>query len=188
LGPTGIGVLHAKDSLLEGMPPVIGGGDMIRSVTFEESSWNEIPWKFEAGTPNIEGAIGFGAAIDYLNHVGMGKIRAHDTELTEYALKALDDAGASIYGINSKEFDGKNRLGVISFKIAGAHPHDIATIFNSEGVAIRAGHHCAMPLVNKVLMEPALARMSFYLYNTQDEIDKAALAIEKVRKVLKLKI
>lgn len=187
LGPAGIGILYAKDSILEEMPPVIGGGDMIRSVTFQESSWNELPWKFEAGTPNTEGAIGLKAGIDYLNSHGLENISSHEELLTRYALESLEEAGAVIYGIGSSAFNGKNRSGVISFKLEGAHPHDISTILSSEGIAIRAGHHCAMPLVNKVLSEPALARISFYLYNTIEEIDIAVSALETVRKTLGLK-
>ncbi len=186
LGPAGIGVLYAKDSILEEMPPVIGGGDMIRSVTFEGSSWNELPWKFEAGTPNTEGAIGLKAGIEYLKSCGMENIHKHEEDLTRHALESLEEAGAIIYGISGKNAL-RERTGVISFKLEGAHPHDIATILSSEGIAIRAGHHCAMPLINKVLQEPALARMSFYLYNTTDEIDLAINALGKVKKILGIK-
>ena len=186
LGPAGIGVLYAKDSILEEMPPVIGGGDMIRSVTFEGSSWNELPWKFEAGTPNTEGAIGLKAGIEYLNSCGMENIHKHEEDLTRHALESLEEAGVIIYGISGKNAL-RERTGVISFKLEGAHPHDIATILSSEGIAIRAGHHCAMPLINKVLQEPALARMSFYLYNTTDEIDLAINALGKVKKILSIK-
>ena len=187
LGPAGIGVLYGKESLLEEMPPIIGGGDMIRSVSFKESTWNELPWKFEAGTSNTEGGIGLGAAVNYLNKMGMQNIREHEVELSKYALERFEDVkGIKIYGIGLKELTETNRSGVISFNIKGAHPHDVSTIFNSEGIAIRAGHHCAMPLVNNVLNEPAVARMSFYLYNTTEEIDKAINAIGKVKSVLKL--
>ena len=189
LGPAGIGVLYGSESLLDEMPPVIGGGDMIRSVKFQESTWNELPWKFEAGTSNTESGIGLGEAVNYLNRIGMNRIRQHELSLTKYALKRLEETnGIKIYGIGSKEMTEDNRAGVISFNIQGAHPHDVAAIFNSEGIAIRAGHHCAMPLVNDVLNEPAVARMSFYIYNTEDEIEKAVQAVEKVRKVLRLKV
>lgn len=187
LGPAGIGVLYGKDEMLEEMPPLIGGGDMIRSVSFKESVWNELPWKFEAGTANTEGGIGLGAAVNYLNKLGIENVRQHGIDLTKYALEKLEGTkGVRIYGISRKNMTDKNRAGVIAFNIKGAHPHDVASIFNSEGIAIRAGHHCAMPLVNTVLNEPAVARMSFYLYNEEDEIDKAVAAIEKVRSVLRL--
>lgn len=187
LGPAGVGVLYGKEDLLEGMPPAIGGGDMIRSVSFKESTWNELPWKFEAGTPNTEGGIGLGEAIRYLGRIGMERIRKHEMELTRYALESLENTeGVKVYGISSKKMSDDNRAGVVSFNIKGAHPHDVATIFNSEGIAIRAGHHCAMPLVNQVLAEPAVARMSFYLYNKKEEVDRAVSAIAKVRSVLKL--
>ncbi len=185
LGPSGVGILYGKEALLEETTPAIVGSDMIRSVTFESADWNELPWKFESGTPNIEGAIGFGAAIEYLNGVGMEKIRKHEIDITRYALKRLSQVdGVTVYG--PKEKDVERRGGAISFNVQGAHPHDVAQIFNSEGIAIRAGHHCAMPLVNEVLGEAAVSRMSFYLYNKQEEVDKAIDAIEKVRKVLRI--
>lgn len=187
LGPAGIGVLYAKRELLEQMPPALGGGDMIRTVDFQGSTWNDLPWKFEAGTSNVEGAIGFGAAVEYLNSVGMNKIKRHEQELAKYALKRLEEIKAiKIYGIGSKEMSENNRLGVVSFNIKGAHAHDVSAIFNSENIAIRAGHHCAMPLVTQIIGEPAVARMSFYLYNEKEDIDKAIEAIEKVRRVLKI--
>jgi cysteine desulfurase/selenocysteine lyase len=185
LGPAGIGVLYAKEDILENMPPVLGGGDMIRSVNFDKSEWNELPWKFEAGTSNIEGGIGFGAAIKYLKGVGIKNIETHENAITMYALKRLADVkGMSIFGPGIEEIN--KRIGVISFKIDGAHPHDIATIFNSEGIAIRAGHHCAMPLVRELLSENAVARISFYIYNTQEEVDTVIDAIAKVKEVLRL--
>ena len=147
----------------------------------------KLPWKFEAGTANIEGGIGLGKAVEYLEKIGMDNIRRHEVELTKYALDELSKIeGVVVYGPKS-DSSLSNKAGVISFNIVGAHSHDVATIFNSEGVAIRAGHHCAMPLVNKVLNEPAVARMSFYLYNKKEEVDKAINAIEKVKKVLKIK-
>lgn len=188
LGPSGIGVLYGKEEILEAMQPLYGGGDMIRQVRFDSCTWNELPWKFEAGTSNIEGGIGFGAAIKYLNGIGMKNVRTHEIKMTKYALKELEALdGVTLYGIRSEDLTDVNRAGVISFNIDGAHPHDVAEIFNSEGIAIRAGHHCAMPLVNEVLNVPSVARMSFYIYTKQDEIDMAVEAIAKVRKVLKLK-
>ncbi len=186
LGPAGIGVLYGREDSMENMPPFLGGGDMIRSVDFQESTWNELPWKFEAGTSNIEGGIGLGTAVEYLNGVGMGKIREHEVKIVKYALKRLGAVeGVVLYGPDINNID--RRGGVISFNIKGAHPHDVATIFDSEGVAIRAGHHCAMPLVNKILNEPSVARMSFYLYTTEEEVDSAVAAIDKVRTVLRIK-
>ncbi|MDE1860632.1 MAG: SufS family cysteine desulfurase [Candidatus Micrarchaeota archaeon] len=185
LGPAGLGVLCAGEELLDGITPAIVGSDMIRTVTFDSADWNELPWKFESGTPNMEGGIGFGAAIEYLNGIGMEKVRQHEMELTSYALKRLQEQeDITIYGYGAKNV--AKRGGVISFNIKGAHPHDVASIFNSDGIAIRAGHHCAMPLVNQVLCETAVSRMSFYIYNKPEEIDKAIEAVGKVRKVLRL--
>jgi len=185
LGPSGLGVLYGKEELLEAMPPFLGGGDMIRSVGFKESTWNELPWKFEAGTQNIEGAIGFGAAIEYLNRIGMGNVRKHEVKLTRYALeKLVSERGVEVYGPGIKEMDKKT--GVISFSIKGAPAHDVAAIFDSEGIAIRSGHHCAMPLVTRIMRLQGVPRISFYIYNTEDEIDKAIAAIGKVRKVLRI--
>ena len=185
LGPAGLGVLYGKEDLLENTEPLYGGGDMIRSVDFQKSTWNELPWKFESGTPNIEGGIGHGAAIEYLNKIGMKNIREHEKELATYALKRLEEVeGIEVYGYKE---GGEEKAGVISFNINGAHPHDVATIFDSEGICIRAGHHCAMPLVKSILGEPAVARMSFYIYNTEKDVDAAISAIDKVREVLKLK-
>ncbi len=185
LGPAGVGVLYGKDELLEQTTPAIVGSDMIRTVTFESADWNELPWKFESGTPNMEGGIGLGAAIEYLNKIGMQRIRDHEIKVTKYALKRLAEIeGVTVYGSGIKDIE--RRGGVISFNIRGAHPHDVATIFDSEGVAIRAGHHCAMPLVNQVLGEVSVARMSFYLYTTEQDVDRAVDAISKVKKVLHL--
>lgn len=186
LGPAGIGVLYGKEDLLESMGPVAGGGDMIRSVDFDGSTWNDLPWKFEAGTPNVEGGIGFGAAIEYLNRVSMDAIEANDAKLMRYALKRLsEDPSVKVYGPGADHVSRK--IGSIPFNVGDVHPHDVATIFNSEGVAIRAGHHCAMPLVRQVIGQPAVSRMSFYLYNKQEEIDRAIDAIEKVKRVLKVR-
>lgn len=186
LAPTGIGVLYGKKDILNATEPIIGGGDMIRSVSRYSCTWNDLPWKFEAGTSNIEGGIALGVAADYLDKIGIDKVRSHEIELTEYALDRLSEhKNVTVYG------PGKNnihsRAGVISFSISGVHPHDVASIFNSEGIAIRAGHHCAMPLVTEVLGEPAVSRMSFYLYNNKEDIDKAMAAIEKVKQIFKIK-
>ncbi|MEM0149414.1 MAG: cysteine desulfurase, partial [Candidatus Micrarchaeaceae archaeon] len=186
LGPTGIGALYGTEDMLNSMEPLFGGGDMISTVTRESHSWNSLPWKFEAGTSNIEGGIAFGAAIDYLNKIGMDSIHRHEVELTKYALESLEDVkGIEVYG--PKKNDISIKTGVISFGIKGVHPHDVAQIFNSEGIAIRAGHHCAMPLVTEVLNRGAVSRMSFYLYNDKTDIDKAIAAIGKVKKIFKIK-
>lgn len=186
LGPSGVGVLYGKEEILDKMEPVLGGGDMIRSVTFKESVWNELPWKFEAGTANIEGAIGFGAAIEYLNRISMDWVRKHSIDITKYALRRLNDVkGVKIYGPDLK--DAEKKVSTIAFNIEGAHPHDVATIFNAEGIAIRAGHHCAMPLVNTILEETAVSRMGFYIYNKAEEVDRAIDAIDTVKRVLRLK-
>jgi cysteine desulfurase/selenocysteine lyase len=186
LGPSGLGVLYGRESLLEEMPPFLGGGDMIRTVGFQSSTWNELPWKFEAGTPNIEGAIGFGAAIRYLQGIGMENIRVHETELTKYALERLSgERGVKVYGPGKGDL--RRKVGVIAFTIEGAPEHDVAGIFDSEGIAIRSGHHCAMPLVKDVLGMQGVSRMSFYLYNTEEEVDRVISAIGKVRRMLHLK-
>jgi cysteine desulfurase/selenocysteine lyase len=187
LGPNGIGVLYGKEELLDAMPPFYGGGDMIRSVSFREATWNDLPWKFEAGTQNIEGGIGFGAAIEYLNKIGIDRVREHEIRLTKHALSLLEDErDVEVYGLGKKDVSKKG--GVISFNIKGAHAHDVATVFDSEGIAIRSGHHCAMPLVTEILGTQAVSRMSFYLYNTEEEIEKAMSAIKKVRQVLHIKV
>ena len=186
LGPTGIGALYGTEEILNSMEPLFGGGDMISTVTRESYTWNSLPWKFEAGTSNIEGGIAFGTAIDYLNKIGMEKIYQHETELTKYALESLEDVkNIEVYGPKRNDISVKS--GVISFGIKGVHPHDVAQIFNSEGIAIRAGHHCAMPLVTEVLNRGAVSRMSFYLYNNKEDIDKAIAAIDKVKKIFKIK-
>ncbi len=185
LGPTGIGVLQAREELLNSMEPVFGGGDMIKSVRYDSYSWNDLPWKFEAGTPDISGAIGFSAAIDYLNKIGMENIRNHEKRLAEYALDRLSGINeVTVYGPDKKDIEG--RAGVVSFSIDKVHSHDVAQIFDSEGIAIRAGHHCAMPLVTQKLGISALSRMSFYIYNKESEIDAAAVAIDKVKKIFKV--
>ncbi|MGC8585968.1 MAG: cysteine desulfurase [Candidatus Micrarchaeia archaeon] len=180
LGPTGIGVLYAKRSILEKMEPVIGGGDMISTVGYYSCTWNELPWKFEAGTSNIADAIAFGSAIDYLDKIGVEKIHQHEEELTEYALEELGKVkNVKVFGLGADAI--KRRAGVISFSVKGIHAHDIAQIFDSEGIAIRSGHHCAMPLVTEELGESAVSRMSFYLYNKEEEIDRAINAIKKAK-------
>lgn len=178
LGPTGIGALYAKAELLEAMPPFMGGGDMIRKVTYEGFSTNDIPYKFEAGTPAIAEGIGFGAAIDYLESVGMDHIYAHEQELTRYAIEVLGSVKDLIIHGPSAEKKG----GVISFSFMGVHPHDISQVLDSEGIAVRAGHHCVMPLHRKLNL-PATTRASLYLYNTKKDIEKLAENLEKVRRI-----
>ncbi len=181
LGPSGIGALWARLELLEAMPPFMGGGDMIREVTTTSATWNDAPWKFEAGTPNVVGAIGLGAAIDYLTKLGMGNVRRHEQTLVAYALKKLRALkSVSIYG----PLDARKKGGVIAFNVEGVHPHDLATLLDREGVAIRSGHHCAQPLLRSVFNVMATARMSFSVYSTKRDIDQAVGAIEKARKVM----
>jgi cysteine desulfurase/selenocysteine lyase len=174
LGPTGAGVLYGREDLLEEMPPFLGGGEMIREVWADRATWNEIPYKFEAGTMNIAQAVGMGAAIEYLEALGRDSVRAHEKELTKYALSRLAETGATIYGPG----DVEERGGVVSFNLEEVHPHDMATIVDQEGVCIRAGHHCAQPLMRK-LGVPATARASFYVYNSTDDVDVLVEALEK---------
>jgi len=177
-GPTGIGVLHGKRSLLEEMNPFLGGGDMIKKVTFDGFIPNEIPYKFEAGTPAIAEAIGFRAAVDYLNAVGMEDIHAHEKQITAYAYQRLSEiSGLHILGPSANE-----RGGVISFELEGIHPHDVAQILDSDGIAVRAGHHCAMPLHQKLKVQ-ASTRASFYLYNTTEDVDELVKGIHKVKEI-----
>jgi len=173
-GPTGAGVLYGREDLLEEMPPFHGGGEMIREVWSDRATWNEIPYKFEAGTPNIAQQVGLGAAIEYLEDLGMDQVRAHEIELTRYAMDGLREIGAIIYGPR----DASERGGVVSFGLEDVHPHDRATIVDQEGVCIRAGHHCAQPLM-RCLGVPATARASFYIYNTRDDVDALIAALEK---------
>ncbi len=185
LGPAGTGVLYGKEELLEEMPPFLGGGEMIRSVGFDGATWNDIPWKFEAGTQNTESAIGLAAAMEYLGRIGMDEVRRHEEVLTRYALERLQDtSGVETYGPEGNDL--KRKGGVIAFNVKGAHPHDVASIFDREGIAIRAGHHCAMPLVTKMLNEPAVARASFYIYTSEGEIDRMVQAVSRVKEVLHL--
>ncbi len=175
-GPTGAGVLYGRERLLEEMPPFHGGGEMIREVFADHSTWNEIPHKFEAGTMNIAQAVGLGAAVDYLQSLGMDSVRSHEMELTAYALEQLNAAGVEIHG----PMDVAQRGGAISFNVADVHPHDLATIVDQEGVCIRAGHHCAQPLMRR-LGVPATARASLYIYNTREDIDVLMGALEQAK-------
>jgi len=182
LGPTGVGVLYAKKEFLEKMRPFMGGGDMIKEVFKFHTNYNEVPYKFEAGTPNIADVVGFGAAIDYLRKVGMENVRKHEIDLTEYALESiLSMKFVTIYGPRDPNYRG----GVISFNIADIHPHDLATIMNDHGIAIRSGHHCAQVLMQR-LDVPATSRASFYIYNTKEEIDKFVNAIKEAGRIFKI--
>lgn len=177
LGPTGIGVLYGKEELLEQMSPVEFGGEMIDFVYEQEATWKELPWKFEAGTPNIAGAIGLAAAIDYLDKIGMETVHQYEQELIAYVCPKLQAVeGLTIYGSE----DLTQRSGVISFNLAGLHPHDVATALDYEGVAVRAGHHCAQPLLS-YLGVSATVRASFYLYNTKADCDKLVEALQKTK-------
>jgi len=182
LGPTGIGVLWAKKEHLEKMQPFHGGGDMIREVHKYETTWNDLPYKFEAGTPNIADVIGFAAAIDYLSNIGMDNVRDHEVELTAYALEKMKNVkGLTIYGPQ----DPQKASGVISFNFNDVHPHDVATIIDKNGVAIRSGHHCAQVLMEK-LNVAATNRASFYIYTTKEEVDVLINSLEDVARVFKL--
>ena len=173
LGPTGVGVLYAREALLERMDPFLGGGEMISDVQLTSSTWNDVPWKFEAGTPNIGGVIAFGEALRYLERLGMAQVQAHERELTQVALARLSQvSGVTLYGPR----DVAQRGGVVSFNVEGLHPHDVGTVLDAEGVAIRAGHHCAKPLMRR-LGVAATARASFYLYNTREEVDRLVEAV-----------
>jgi cysteine desulfurase/selenocysteine lyase len=179
-GPTGIGVLYGRKALLEAMPPFLGGGDMIKRVHLRSFTPNELPYKFEAGTPAIAEAVGLGAAVGYLTSVGMEAISAHEQEIIAYALERLKEIpGVSVFGPRAE-----HKGGVASFMLKDVHPHDIAQILDGQGIAIRAGHHCAMPLHEKFGI-PATARASFYLYNTREEVDKLVEGIYKVKRVFR---
>lgn len=175
-GPTGIGALYGNINLLNAMPPFLGGGEMIKKVTFAGFTTNDVPGKFEAGTPAIAEAIGFGAAVDYLSAIGMKEIAAHEQEIIQYAMERLEET-TGIHVIGPKS----GRGGVVSFVLSGIHPHDIAQLLDAEGIAVRAGHHCAQPLHLKYGL-PATTRASFYLYNTKDEVDLLINGLEKVKK------
>lgn len=178
-GPTGIGALWGRRELLEAMDPYQGGGEMISVVELETSTWAELPHKFEAGTPNIAGAIGFGAAVDYLEEIGRDAIRAHEVDLVGYALEKMAEIPwIRVFGPPSPE----ERSGVVAFEVEGAHPHDVATILDAHGVAIRAGHHCTQPLMRR-LGVPATNRASFYIYNTRAEVDVMVRALHAVQDI-----
>jgi cysteine desulfurase/selenocysteine lyase len=179
-GPTGIGALYGKARLLEAMPPWQGGGDMIRSVTFEKTEYNELPWKFEAGTPHIAGAIGLGVAIDYVQSIGYDAVAAHETELLAYAVRELSE-------INSLRIIGqpRHRSGVISFALGGVHPHDIGTILDDDGICVRAGHHCAQPTMERFGVS-ATVRASFAIYNDRDDVDVLVAGLRTVHEVFQL--
>jgi len=199
LGPTGIGVLWGRRELLRAMPPFMFGGEMISKVGLSKSIWNDLPWKFEAGTPDIAGAVGLGAAVDYLNEVGMENVRKHEVELGDYAIKKLLEInGVTIFGPK----DAKKRGGVVAFNVGDpsthsvnsgqassglwVHAHDVASILDEEGVAIRSGHHCAQPLM-EYLGTKSAARASFYIYNTREDVDRLVEGILKVKKVFNIK-
>jgi cysteine desulfurase/selenocysteine lyase len=179
-GPTGIGALYAKSALLEAMPPWQGGGDMIRSVTFEKTEYNVIPWRFEAGTPNIAGAIGLGAALDYVSAIGLEVAQRHEADLLAYADAALR-AMPNVRLIGT----AKEKLGIVSFVMENAHAHDIGTILDQCGVAVRTGHHCAMPVMDRYGV-PATVRASFALYNTRAEVDALLDGLARVEEVFPL--
>lgn len=179
LGPTGIGVLYGKQALLDKMPPFLGGGDMIKKVTLRGFTPNDLPHKFEAGTPAVAEAIGFGAAVDYLSKIGMQWVEAHEKEITAYAMERLSEiSGLKIFGPSAE-----HKGGVASFTLGNIHPHDVAQILDREGIAVRAGHHCAMPLHQRFNL-PATTRASFYLYSTREEVDRLAEGLEKVKQML----
>ena len=178
-GPTGIGVLYGKAAILDAMPPYQGGGDMIRSVTFHKTEYNDLPYKFEAGTPNIAGAIGLGAAIDYVERVGIGAIAAYEDELLAYATRRVEAIpGLRIVGTAA------HKAAIVSFTLEGVHAHDVGTILDNEGIAVRAGHHCAMPVMERFGIA-GTARASFALYNTTDEVDALATGIERVQRMFR---
>jgi cysteine desulfurase/selenocysteine lyase len=182
LGPTGVGILYVKREILEGMQPFIGGGDMIKEVHKQATIYNDLPYRFEGGTSNIAGVIGFGAALDYLNRIGMDRVRDHEIDITKYALAALKDfKNVKLYGPQ----DAVDRGGVISFNIADIHPHDLATIMNERGIAIRSGHHCAQVLMERLDVS-ATSRASFYIYNTKEEVDTFIDALDDARRIFRV--
>jgi cysteine desulfurase/selenocysteine lyase len=179
LGPTGVGVLWAREGLLESMDPFLGGGEMISLVREDESTWADVPHKFEAGTPNIADVIAYGAALEYLGALGMDAVREHEKAITGHAIERLGAmAGVTLHGPRDVEVRG----GALSFSIEGAHPHDVSTILDGDGIAIRAGHHCAQ-LLMRALGVPATSRASFYVYNTMDEVDALAEGVAKVQRL-----
>jgi cysteine desulfurase/selenocysteine lyase len=177
-GPMGIGALYGREALLERMEPYMGGGEMIRSVSLESSTWNELPYKFEAGTPNVEGAVGLEAAIDYLEALGREAVRSYEEELASYTLRRLEEVpGLTLFG------PAKTRTGVFSFQLDGVHPHDVAQWLDAEGLALRAGHHCAQPLHDRLGVK-ATARASLGLYNLAEEVDRLVRGLNRVREAL----
>jgi cysteine desulfurase/selenocysteine lyase len=179
LGPTGVGALWARREILEAMPPFMGGGEMIEQVYLTHATYNVLPWKFEAGTPNIADAIAWGSAIDYLNAVGMDKVRQHEIELTEYAIERLsEETDVQLYGPR----DPRNKGGVVAFNLGDVHSHDVAAILDAEAICVRVGHHCCQPLMRKLDIA-GTARASFYLYNTRDDIDLLVGSLQKVRDI-----
>ena len=182
LAPTGIGMLYGRQDLLEHTEPLMGGGEMIKEVHLQGSRWNDLPWKFEAGTPNIEGVIGLGAAVDYLTELGMQNVREHEKNITRYAIERLANVKSlALYGTREIE----KRGAVISFNLGDIHAHDLATILDTQGIAIRSGQHCAEPLMER-LKVPATSRASFYIYNTRREVDILVRALEKAGKMFKI--
>jgi cysteine desulfurase/selenocysteine lyase len=182
LAPTGIGMLYGRQDLLEHTEPLMGGGEMIKEVHLQEARWNDLPWKFEAGTPNIEGVIGLGAAVDYLTKLGMQNVREHEKDITRYAIERLASVKSlALYGTREIE----KRGAVISFNLGDIHAHDLATILDTQGIAIRSGQHCAEPLMER-LKVPATSRASFYIYNTRREADILVRALEKAAKMFKI--
>jgi len=182
LAPAGTGVLYGRQDLLESMEPIMGGGEMIREVHLQNVRWNDLPWKFEAGTPNIEGVIGLGVALDYLSKLGMHNVRAHEKDLTKYALERLTGVkGLILYGTK----DVEKRGAAISFNLGNIHAHDLATVLDIQGIAIRSGHHCAQPLMER-LGVAATSRASFYIYNTMREVDILVRALETARKMFNI--
>jgi cysteine desulfurase/selenocysteine lyase len=182
LGPTGIGVLYGKKWLLEEMEPFMGGGEMIKEVRLDGAQWNDVPWKFEAGTPNIAGSIGLAAAVDYLERVGMDNVRRHEVQLTKMVIELLSEIPyLTIYGPE----DYRDRCGLVSFYLADIHPHDLASFLDRDGICVRAGHHCAMPIHTRLGI-PASTRASFYLYNTSSEMEVLAASLRKALKTFKV--
>ena len=184
LGPTGIGILYGKRELLDAMPPFLTGGDMIRRVEYTTTEYNELPWKFEAGTSNVADAIGLGVAVDYLSGIGMAWVREHEIALTTYALNRLDELAARglvIYGPRP----AASRAGVISFNLGDVHAHDVASILDTDGICVRAGHHCTMPLMERMGW-PATARASFYIYSTEADVDALVAGLHKAADIFKL--
>ena len=179
-GPTGIGVLYGREALLDAMPPYMGGGDMIRSVTFEKTTYADLPHKFEAGTPHIAGVVGLGAAVDYISGIGFDKIATHEKDLMEYGTAALSEIpGLRMIGT------ARHKASILAFVLKGAHPHDVGTIVDMEGVSIRTGHHCTQPVMERFGV-PATARASVAMYNTRQEIDQLVHALHRVRETFPL--